>query len=1134
MNISTVLSHNNMKRLIISGCLIAVSSYGLNAAITKDFYKSSSVLSSGKWVKIGVDQTGVYEISYETLKQMGFTDPTKVSLYGRGGKVLPESFVSNAGVPIIPDDLTAVKVIHEDDKLYFYGLGPEVISFTLSEDYETGGYFTRTSNNIYTKRGYYFLTDSKEVVNMTERNYSTSGVDAVTQGVGFIYHEIDSVQNTSNSGQLFWGEYIGVPNLEKRTWDVNMPGAIAGKGVMQCVTYIGPAWTGEKPTISYGFDGEGLHYSSNPYNENKTLYYAPHEPTIADIDIPGTTGKVFVSMTGIGEMREYSYLDFWVISYPSNIPTLSSTGENGAGQRLVALPSIEKNKTSRIDFSDPASLVVLDVTSDTDPQRLKIIQQGSVGSVGVRNSSKTPLIVVFDKNKPQLKISGYEKDYVQIENQDLHSYKEKGADLIIVTTPRFLKYAEDIADLHRKHDGIKVVVATTEQLYNEFSGGTPDPMAYRSFAKMLYMSPCPPKNILLLGPLFGDFRGLQNEHDPSEGIIAYQSPSISISRGGHNINDFYGMMSDKFRTDYYERNDVQLGVGILPVKFESDAQIVVDKIKSYLEREDFAYYLNKYTAIGGIGDDHTHDIQVRDINNHIRNLDNVGTIFTPLAIDTYGNTEARKKFLNQLNEGGSMFSYFGHGAEQFLGKDKYFFNAGDVYTLRNQVLPFALFGGCQITNSDRGMRGLGETIVTSTPYGCIGSIASGRETWSGQNYEFFKLFFTCLYTQGSTTSSDKRREPVTIGEVYASVKNYSTYNNELSYQLLSDPAIVIPVINRSVSVTPTNTDNSKDLTPGETYRFKGSILNSDNTVDNGFNGQVVVRLNEPEKEIGAGMIESKEDPKSLTFVYRDQQVTMAVADVVNGQFDIEMHIPSSISNFEGQDALLYVSAYDPSSRIGAGKGFEIKVGNSSVNSTESKDNVSPIVEALNFDNRECTVMLTVSDNVALNMSSNPLDKGLYLYIDGKERSEAHFIEPMMETSRPAYSKKVYINGLTYGEHTARIKVKDVAGNSAEREIKFTYQSPASRYSISKDNNNSSASNTVINMEGAVPQGSTLVILSPDGSEVWRGEFKGNSIVWNHVDSKGDKVPAGHYKAFMIETGSASQKGHSESIDLPVI
>lgn len=1133
MNISTVLSHNNMKRLILSGCLIAVSSYGLNAAITKDFYKSSSVLNSGKWVKIGVDQTGVYEISYETLKQMGFSDPTKVSLYGRGGRVLPESFVSNAGVPIITDDLTAVKVLHEDEKLYFYGLGPEEISFTASQDYETGGYFTRTGNNVYTKRGYYFLTDSRDVVKMTEKSYSTSGADEVTKGVGFIYHELDSVQNTTNSGQLFWGEYIGVPNLKKRTWDVTMPNAIAGKGVMQCVNYVGPVWTGEKPIISYGFDGEGLAYCSTTYNENRTLYYAPHEPTIAPIDIPGTFGKVFISITGTEEMSDYSNLDFWVISYASNIPSFSS-GENGLNQQLVALPSIEKNKTCKIDFSDPASLVVLDVTSDKDPQRLKITQQGSIGSVGVRNSSRTPLIVVFDKNKPQLKISGYKNDYQEIENQNLHSYKEEGADLIIVTTPRFLPYAEEIADLHRKHDGIKVVVATTDQLYNEFSGGTPDPMAYRSFAKMLYMSSCPPKNILLLGPLFGDFRGLQNEHDPSEGIIAYQSPSISISRGAHNINDFYGMMSDKFRTDYYERNDVQVGVGILPVKFESDAQIVVDKIRNYLEREDFAYYLNKYTAIGGIGDDHTHDIQVRDINNHIRNLDNVGTIFTPLAIDTYGNTEARKKFLNQLNEGGSMFSYFGHGAEQFLGKDKYFFNAGDVYTLRNKVHPFALFGGCQITNSDRGMRGLGETIVTSTPYGCIGSIVSGRETWSGQNYEFFKLFFTCLYTQGSTTSSAKRTGPVTIGEVYAAVKNYSTYSNELSYQLLSDPAIVIPVINRSVSVKPTNADNSTELKPGETFSFKGSILNSDNSVDNGFNGQVVVRLNEPEKVIAAGMIESKEDPKSLTFSYRDQQVTMAVADVVNGQFDIEMHVPYSISNFKGQNALLYVSAYDPSSKIGAGKGFAVNVGKAGMNSTESKDNVAPLVETLSFNNEECTVMLTVSDNVALNMSSNPLDKGLYLYIDGKERSEAHFIEPMMETSRPAYSKNVFIDGLSYGEHTARIKVKDVAGNSTEREIKFTYQSPVARYSISKDIDNSSASLTVINMEGAVPQSSTLVILSPSGSEVWRGNFNGESITWDHIDFNGDKVPAGHYKAFLIETGSNSQKGHSESIDIPVI
>lgn len=1116
-----------MKRLILSGVIAAAAVGSLNAALTQSFYTGTSLLNSGKWVKVGVEQTGVYEISYETLRSMGFSDPSKVSVYGRGGRTLPESFVSNAGVPILTDDVAPVKVIHEDNMLYFYGLGPEEITFETNADYTTGGYFSRKGNNIYTKRGYYFLTDSKSPSKMTVKTYDTSSSPRIEQGVGFIYHELDSVQNTTGSGQLFWGESLNLPDLPVRLWDVTMPDAVEGQGVMECVIYMPDADFGDAKII-YGF--EGTDYFSVPYTESGSLYYAPHNPTLAEIPIPGSKGTVKAGVEGAEDMRDYANLDYWVVSYPAATPTLRGADGSRLSQQLMAFPSVGKNSTSQLQIADPASLVVLDVTTVTDPQRLTVKQQGALGTVGVHNTNKTPVIVVFDKNQPQLQISGYEEAYTQIENQNLHGYKNQGADFVIITTPRLKAYAEEIAQLHRDHDGIKVIVATTEECYNEFSGGTPDPMAYRSFARMLYFSECKPKNMLLLGPLYGDFRGLQKEHDPLDGIIAYQSPSISITRGAHNINDFYGMMSDKFRTDYYERNDVQIGVAILPVKFESEAHIVVDKIRKYLERDDHAYYLNKYTAIGGLGDQHTHDIQVRDLSDFIRTMDYKGTMYTPLAIDTYGNKEARKKFLNSLNEGGNMFSYFGHGAEQFLGKDKNFFSAGDVYTLRNTTLPFALFGGCQITNTDRGFRGLGEIIVTGTPYGCIGSIVSARDTWSGQNLEFFKQFFTCLYTEGSTTTSPHRANPVTLGEVYASVKHYSTYSNELSYQLLCDPALVFPTINRMVTL-----DGGSQLVPGNNAVLSGKVMGADGkSTDTGFNGQIVVRLAEPAKTVKAGMIETKEDPLSLTYTYRDTQVAMATADVKNGAFTVNLHVPGNMSSFEGQDAILYLSAYNPANKVGAASGLELTVAATPAGgSEEAGDVVPPVIEQLAFDAETCAVSFAASDNVALNLSTSPLNKGVFLFIDGRERTEAHFVEPKLESDRPAFSKTVLVDGLAYGEHTARLKVKDAAGNATEQEITFTYNPAASRYALARGEE-SGPESTVINVVGAAPAASTLIVLSSEGNEVWRADFTGSTVEWNHEGTDGGRVPAGHYKAYIIETGSGMQKGHSEPIDIPVI
>lgn len=1134
MSIFTV----NMKPLILSGIIAALAAPSFAASLPKDFYANRSVLAQDNWVKVGVDKTGVYEISYETLRNMGFQNPEKVSVYGRGGRVLPESFITNTGLPNLVDDLSPVNIVHENDRIYFYALGPEEITFETNSGYDLGGFFNRKSNNIYSKRGYYFLTDSKPVQEMPNQTHvPTSSSSQINSGVSYIYHETDSVQNYTASGQLFWGEKIGLPGLNKKSWNVTMPGAKAGKGVMQCVMYIADNDSYSDGSYNYGFTGADL-ISSTPYKPTKALYLTPYEPTVSQVSIPGETGNVFVEFTPRPQyIPDYSNLDFWVVSYETELSSFS-TRNSSHPQQVMAFPGIAKNTIGKLEIPGSSSLMVFDVTTPASPQRLAFSSTSEgTGILGVKNTSKIPVVVIFDKNVPQYQISGYESAYTKITNQNLHALQGEGADFIIITIPSLRDYAEEIAELHRKYDDIKVVVATTEECYNEFSGGVPDPMAYRSFAKMLYNSERKPKNILLMGPLYADFRGLQTEHNPIEGIIAYQSPSVSISRGAHNINDFYGIMADKFNYDFYERNEVNLGVGILPIRFESEAKIVVEKIKNYLQRDDHAYYLNRYTAVSGEGDQHTHDLQVRDINNVIRGLDNTGTIFTPLAIDTYGKAEAQKKFFNQIHSGSSLFSYFGHGSEMFLSHDREFFNAGDVYKLHNTVLPFGLFGGCTITNTDRGLRGLGETIVTDTPNGCLGAVVSTRETWSGQNYEFFKQFFICLYTNGQYSTSQHRDNPVTIGEVYASVKNYSTYSNELSYQLISDPALHIPIINRTVEIKSGNESGEEaTLYPGEKLKISGTINYPDGREDNNFNGQLVLRLNEPEKVIPMGKIETGEDTKTYAYTYRDEQISMTTAEVKNGKFDVEIHVPANVSTFANSDqrAILYFSAYDANTKVGAGKGFTMPVAIKETPSEESLDLIPPVISMLEFVENDCAVDFSASDNCALNLSNNPLAKGIYLYIDGKEYTAAHFVEPMLENGGLSMSKYVQLDNLAYGEHSARLKVKDLAGNHSEAEITFTYQPYSAKYTLVRSEQ-SGPEATRIELDGPLPSAAKVIVMSASGTEIWNGELNGsNFIEWNHTDNAGNPVPAGHYKAYLLETGTTTLKGHSLPIDIPVI
>ena len=60
-------------------------------ALSPDFYAASSRLASGYWVKVSVTQSGMYCLTDQQLRQWGFSDPSRVKVYGYGARRLPDS-----------------------------------------------------------------------------------------------------------------------------------------------------------------------------------------------------------------------------------------------------------------------------------------------------------------------------------------------------------------------------------------------------------------------------------------------------------------------------------------------------------------------------------------------------------------------------------------------------------------------------------------------------------------------------------------------------------------------------------------------------------------------------------------------------------------------------------------------------------------------------------------------------------------------------------------------------------------------------------------------------------------------------------------------------------------------------------
>ena len=83
----------NSFKLVVNRTLdIASAMSRLNTRATAgERYAKSSVLGSGRWVRIAVEESGVHKITSAELRKMGFKNPEKVRLFGYGGRVLPET-----------------------------------------------------------------------------------------------------------------------------------------------------------------------------------------------------------------------------------------------------------------------------------------------------------------------------------------------------------------------------------------------------------------------------------------------------------------------------------------------------------------------------------------------------------------------------------------------------------------------------------------------------------------------------------------------------------------------------------------------------------------------------------------------------------------------------------------------------------------------------------------------------------------------------------------------------------------------------------------------------------------------------------------------------------------------------------
>jgi len=338
-----------------------------------------------------------------------------------------------------------------------------------------------------------------------------------------------------------------------------------------------------------------------------------------------------------------------------------------------------------------------------------------------------------------------------VENQNLHGLSK--ADMVIVTKDKYLSHSKEIAELHEKHDNMKVNVVTDRQIYNEFSSGCPDPSAIRDFVKMVYKRSMDNDSLKYL-LLFGDGTYDNRECHTTDDLITYQS-KVSLNYSNSFVSDdFFGLLDQQDNTGGRLDGLIDIGVGRIPVEDAQQAQNAVRKIRHYMESMDKGFWSNKLCFVA---DDEDNNLHMRDADKLAEFVDENYPSFDldKIYLDNYPQQttstgelypEVNKEIREKINNGVLLFNYTGHGGEHQLAHEK-IFTEEDINSLINfPKMPVFMTATCEFTRWDAvDFTSAGEKVFLNPQGGAIALFSTTRLVYASLNYELNRAFYDFVF-----------------------------------------------------------------------------------------------------------------------------------------------------------------------------------------------------------------------------------------------------------------------------------------------------------------------------------------------------------------------------------------------------
>ena len=1008
----------------------------------KDSYSSSSVLSAGQWFKVAVLKDGIYRIDYSRLRQAGANNPA-----------LPRIFTNNSGQLSYytsdpsPDDLTEVSVLlvtgqdgifNEGDYLLFFGQGTGRWKFNINSgeydfmrhNYSDTAYYFITSGTVPSKR----ITDA--VIPSGPPDYQSSGSDVL------YIHEVES-ENIIKSGREWYQPVSPIADIQINPGFTDL---IPGEPVKYRVRMLARA-----PSVS------DFHFSEsstllktirvqdvNMYNYTGT--YAQITDS-AGSSVPLSSSPVY--MTGFKDKTDAGvkgWLDYVKLharkrsSYSGNTAFIADYRSAGPG-RITGF-------TIKSPGEDP---LVWDVTDPMNPENINYTRNGEDIIFTARTDSLRNYVVFSLSNAIQpLFRSG------TVPNQDLHG--SPPAEMVIVTHPLFLKYAEQLASLHLMNSGLISQIVTPGQIYNEFSGGIPDVAAIRNFLRMKYFKQKGTETTLKYLLLFGDGSFENKTLPPSNPnfIPTWQSQNSNIIVSSFTSDDFYGLLEDG---EGEAEGTEDLGIGRLPVSDTAQAGTIVRKIASYMAPANTGEWKNTICILADDEDGNAHMADAEGLSLLLRdsvpeyNIDKIYLDAFRQETSVNGQTypDVTIAVNNRINSGCLIFNYVGHGNENGLAHERVV-KTEDINTWKNGTrLPLFITATCEfsrfddidmniVTRTMTSRTSAGEMVLLNENGGGIALMSTTRVVYSAPNYYLNRNIYD------ATFDTDESGNPRSFGDIIRIAKNNSGNGpNKRNFSLLGDPAVRLAwpwhgrVVTDSVNHVSVNakTDSLKALS---TVTISGHIEDRNGTIMNNFNGTILPVVFDKASSVKTL---ANDGGLSMTFDLTNNILFSGKTSAANGKFRFTFIVPRDIDYSFGQGRISYYAS--SADKDMTGYYTEIVVGGfASVTGTDKKGpEIKLFMNDTLFRNGGITdanprILALIKDEGGINTTGAGIGHDLIAYIDNDPKSSVILNNYFINDQNSYISGKVAydLSDIPQGDHTLTLKAWDNFNNSSQQTIKF--------------------------------------------------------------------------------------------------